>query len=407
MKMVHTHYTFYKSIIVLSIVLLLVCSSPISAEGYNSVTDQTGSDSSHYGGQYDLSAKHDVNLYVDKPDECTKILQTCYQEFRSWGMTPEGAAAICGNMYCESNGDPTITQGLCDWSSFSYGNTGLGLMQFTYWSIQVDLFNIAYEHDRSWTDLGVQLEMVSNYVGPHLKDSCSEFYEEGYSLRTLSDLFCTEYERPAINNVDERFAASDEYYNLFKDLPPKAYDGSLSSETVDTPDDTASLFSEGITAQWDLIGMPRRNGLTSELDIPDMATRDNLTITEKDNLVGIGEDIYATRQFDIWSKARVAVVFVGLLLLIYAIMLSMAVLFDNSNTFINISLVSVFTLGAIRYIHDKNILDKEEGVKYTSTKRMVVLLVVMFIIAGILISGGVIPAVIQGMYKMMEFLNVA
>ena len=153
--------------------------------------------------------------------------------------------------------------------------------------------------------------------------------------------------------------------------------------------------------------MPRRNGLTSELDIPDMATRDNLTITEKDNLVGIGEDIYATKQFDIWSKARVAVVFVGLLLLIYAIMLSMAVFFDNSNTFINISLVSVFTLGAIRYIHDKNILDKEEGVKYTSTKRMVVLLVVMFIIAGILISGGVIPAVIQGMYKMMEFLNVA
>lgn len=407
MKMVHIRYTFYKSIVILLIVLLLFYSCFLSVGAYSTVTDQTGSSSSSYGGKYDLSAKHDVNLYANNQEECKKILQTCYQEFRSWGMTPEGAAAICGNLYCESNGDPTITQGLCDWSSFSYGITGLGLMQFTYWSIQVDLFNIAHEHGRSWTDLGVQLEMISNYVGPHLKDSCKEFYEEGYALRTLSDLFCTEYERPAINNVDARYSASEGYFNSFKDLPAKKYDGSLSSDTSSTPEDTASLFSDSITAQWDLIGMPRRNGLTSELNIPDMATRDGLTIAEKDNLVGIGEDLYATKQFNVWARARVSVVFVGLLLLIYAIMLSMAVIFDNSNTFINISLVSVLTLGAIKYVNDKSFIEENEGVKYTSTKRMIVLLVVMYIIAGILISGGVIPAIIQTMYRVMGFMNIS
>lgn len=373
-------------------------------------TDQTGSTSSHYGGKYDLSANHDVNMYYKDQTKCDEIIQACYQEFLSWGMTPKGAAAICGNIACESGGDPTITENWCDWSNFRFGVTGIGLMGFTYWTIQVDLFNIAAETNRKWTDLAVQLKLIQNFIGPDLKEEGKEFYTEGYDVGTLANLFCAEYERPAINNFDARTSAANKYYNMFKDLPAKSYTGDLSAVDGNSSDLVSTLSAE-ITKEWDLKGMPTKSGLTLDLKIPTLASRNDLTISEQYNLAQIGSDISLTNHFNAWTTVRTVIVFIGLVLMVYAIFLLIAVLFDNWNSFLNISLVRVLTLGAINYskdidaVIDEDNVDKVKGKKYTSTKRMVVLIVVMFVFACILISGGLIPIIIQSIYRCVESIN--
>ena len=230
-----------------------------------------------------------------------------------------------------------------------------------------------------------------------------EFYEEGHTIRELSDIFCIEYEKPQTNNTDTRYNFAQQYYDKFKDLPPKDYDGSLSGGTSSSSEGTM-LGTTEITKEWDLVGMPQESGLVSEVSVPTLAKRGNLTITEQYNLVEIGKDISRTKEFDTWTTGRVVVIFIGILLMIYTLLMALAVIFDNWNNFINISLVGVLSLGVIHYVPNV-ILLKEEEVKYTSTKRMVVLLIVMFFISGLLISGGVIPFILQSIYNIVSYFN--
>ena len=406
---VHTLYNTGKKFLILFVVFVLIVS--LNAEcvfAYSQVTDLGNTTEYSYKGKYDLSAHHDVNVYWNPKENLydeesiDSILQTCYQQFRAWGITPNGAAAMVGNFRAEG-AEPTVLQDWVDWDDFVFGKTGFGLMGFTYWSVQADVFNLAAEQGKSWTDLGVQLQIIRDgYMHPEDKSIAKEFYEDGYTVEELSDLFCAEYERPKTNNFADRRSYSKDYYNKFKDLPPKDYDGSLASSSGSSQVDT--ITGANITNEWDLVGMPRKSGLVSEVNIPTLAKRENLSITEQYNLVEIGKDISRTKEFDAWTTGRVVVIFIGILMMIYTLLMALAVIFDNWNNFINISLVGVLSLGVIHYVPNILLL-KEEGVKYTSTKRMIVLLIVMFLISGLLISGGIIPFILQSIYNIVSHFN--
>lgn len=368
--------------------------------GYTIFTDQTGTTEGHYGGKYDLSAPHEVNKYYQDQKKVDEILQACYQQLLAWGITKNGAAAIVGNFRAEG-AEPTITESYVDWSEFRFGTTGIGIMGFTYYTLQADLFNTAFEQGKQWTDLGVQLTVLKNgYLHPDGDHSdMREFYEEGHSVDELADIFCAECERPAYNNFDDREGFANAYFEAFKDLPPQDYDGSLSTggATVDTTD---VLTGSGVVNEWELVGMPTKSGLTVDLDLPSLVSREDLSIPESYNLSQISESIALTHRFDAWQQARVVVIFVGLLMVIYAIMLALAMVFDNWNNFLDIGLVRILSLGRIKY--STGMEDIEEGTKYVSTKRLTVLIVVMFIVACIFISGGIMPFVVQWIYRIYE-----
>lgn len=422
--MVHIRYNTDKVKSVISIILCVIIVFCISIKdvyafnGYTNFTDESKywwngdiyNPVYKYLGEYDLSADHEVNLYYKDSEKIDEILQAVYQQCLAWGITKNGAAAIVGNFRSEG-AEPTITESYVDWDQFVFGKTGIGIMGFTWYSAQGDLFNTAHDMGKSWTDLGVQLKVFRDgYMHPDGNHAGQEeFYEEGHSLEELSNIFCAEYEKPRVNNFGDRYTNAQHYYELFKDLPPKDYDGSLSS--VNGSSSIETITGTSITKEWDLKGMPTKSGLTAELKIPTLASRNDLTISEQYNLAQIGSDISLTNHFNAWTTVRTVIVFIGLVLMVYAIFLLIAVLFDNWNSFLNISLVGVLTLGAINYskdidaVIDEDNVDKVKGKKYTSTKRMVVLIVVMFVFACILISGGLIPIIIQSIYRCVESIN--
>lgn len=401
---VHTQYnTDKKRLIALFLIIMLLaeCLTSISVGAVN-----VGS----YSGKYDLTKPHKVNQHYNPhknildEEYCDSQLQACYQQFLAWGVTEQGAAAMVGNFRAEGWVTDT-TQDWVDWDNFSYGVTGIGLMGFTYYAIQDKLFEVAEKQGKQWTDLGVQLETIKEWYFPLSK----KYYESGHTVEELSNDFCANYERPAVNNFGDRATYSKKYSKKFKSLKAKDYDGKLSTggnNSNDSDSDNSVITAGGSAVEeWQLTGMPSKSGLTADLNIPTLAKRSDLTTNEQYNLASIGSDISRNSEYNAWTMARRYIVFAGLLMVVYTLLLALAFLFDSWNTFFSISLVKIMSLGVINYSKDCYALENGEKTKYVSGKRVIILLIVMFIIGCIFISGGVIPVVIQTMYKFMSMFN--
>lgn len=364
-----------------------------------------------YSGKYDLDAPHVVNMqynpYTNTYDEakCDANLAACYQQFLAWGLTKNAAIAIVGNFRAEGCGGTDTTEGWSDWEDFTFGSTGIGLMGFTWWELQEKLFNNAYDMGVQWMDVGAQLKTIKDYYFP-LKDM---YYEEGYSIDELAADFCIAYERPAVNNTSDRASYAHQYFDKFKDLPAKDYDGSLADYSANgktTESDT--LTGDGST-EWDLVGMPAKSNLSAEAALGDVkfVTVDNIEdVTQRYSVAVIKEDIESLKSFNAWTTARTIVVFFGLLLLIYSLLLLLAMLFDKLNNIIDISLVGVLTFGLIKFSDDKEIGEEsEEKGNFINTRKMVIVIIVIAFVGGVLVAGGVVPFIMKSVYKITNGLS--
>lgn len=356
-----------------------------------------------YSGKYDLTASHTVNAHMSEDGYNEKVMKIFYQQLLAWGCTEEGACAVLGNCYRESSGYNDVTQGQIDWDDFEYGETGLGLVQWTYYTRQNLLFDTAADAGKQWTDLGVQLtvfkkEWIDKYDIKNFKTS--------HDLSALVNEFCDTYERPD-NKGEEygiRYNYALEWQEKVKGLEAKEYDGVLNDSSSDgsSSGDKNVELSGGIISEWELTGMPAKSGLTADAVNLSFVSKDSegLTAENRKDIAEIGTTIADTKTINAWVTVRVIIVFIGLLMFTYALMLLLALLFDKFNTIIDISLIGVLTLGMIKFSDDKYASNGEEDViRTTDTKRMIILIVVMVLIGGVFVSGGVIPAVVRAIYR--------
>ena len=362
-----------------------------------------------YSGKYDLTASHTVNAHMSEDGYNEKVMKIFYQQLLAWGCTEEGACAVLGNCYRESSGYNDVTQGQIDWDDFEYGETGLGLVQWTYYTRQNLLFDTAAEAGKQWTDLGVQLtvfkkEWIDKYDIENFKTS--------HDLSALVNEFCDTYERPD-NKGEEygiRYNYALEWQEKVKGLEAKEYDGVLNDSSSDgsSSGDKKVELSGGIISEWELTGMPAKSGLTADAVNLSFVSKDSkgLTAENRKDIAEIGTTIADTKTINAWVTVRVIIVFIGLLMFTYALMLLLALLFDKFNTIIDISLIGVLTLGMIKFSDDKYASNGEEDViRTTDTKRMIILIVVMVLIGGVFVSGGVIPAVVRAIYRVTSVVT--
>lgn len=390
----------------LSMLLLVLC----LVEGSTGVMAQTlVYDGESYSGKYDLTASHKVNAHMEESGYNEKVMKVFYQQLLAWGCTEEGACAVLGNCYRESSGYNDITQGQIDWDDFKYGKTGLGLVQWTYYTRQNLLFDTAADAGKQWTDLGVQLtvfkkEWIDKYDIKNFKTS--------HDLSALVNEFCDTYERPD-NKGEEygiRYNYALEWQEKVKGLEAKEYDGVLNDSSSDgsSSGDKKVELSGGIISEWELTGMPAKSGLTADAVNLSFVGKDSegLTAENRKDIAEIGTTIADTKTINAWVTVRVVIVFVGLLMFTYALMLLLALLFDKFNTIIDISLIGVLTLGMIKFSDDKYSSNGEEDViRTTDTKRMIILIIIMVLIGGVFVSGGVIPAVVRAIYRVTSMVT--
>jgi len=152
--------------------------------------------------------------------------QQIYNVFIHSGMTPEAALSMMGNMQCESGLEAGRVQG--DFSSFrtvskSYvarvtnrsiskdefcrDGLGFGLCQWTFHSRKRALLEWWEQSGKALDDPVMQCE----FAVAELKKDYRNLWNElctSHQLYTLTKMICEIYERPAHNNIDQRYTAA-------------------------------------------------------------------------------------------------------------------------------------------------------------------------------------------------------
>ena len=184
--------------------------------------------------------------------------ETIYKYLREGGLSHNGACAMMGNMYCESllKSDNVqdgfgytdeaytyqVDNKIITKAKFMTDAIGYGLCQWTYWSRKEELWNRTVGQHESVSDEYIQclfciVELKRDYSNlyTYLCGDCD--------LYTATSRICTEFERPAVNNINDRYNKAKEYDRDF------AKDSDPSSGGVPTPNPPQSTDSVEITVR--------------------------------------------------------------------------------------------------------------------------------------------------------------
>lgn len=185
--------------------------------------------------------------------------QIIYNRLRHHGITQAGALGILGNFECESNCEPFrvqgdfspyrttskayvqgVTSGSISRETFSRDAKGFGIYQLTYWTRKQGYYDF-------WKASGKALDSAELQVDYAVKEMQSDFPQLFAFLKQTTDVFtatsrvCREFERPAVNNIDARYAAAKRIqYEINLDgggdpdpQPEPQVDHSLKLRTID------------------------------------------------------------------------------------------------------------------------------------------------------------------------------
>ena len=152
--------------------------------------------------------------------------QEIYNLLRQGGLTEAATLAMMGNWQCESGLEPNRLQGdfspyrtlskdyvrrIEDFSLsrdvFAYDKKGFGLAQWTDYSRKQALWDAWHKSGLSIASAELQVkfalyELKTDYSG------LLDYLMVSNDLYTATSRICKEFERPAVNNIDARFAAA-------------------------------------------------------------------------------------------------------------------------------------------------------------------------------------------------------
>ena len=152
--------------------------------------------------------------------------QIIYNQLRKHGITKEGALGVLGNLDCESNCEPyriqgdfspyrtqskayvqSVMSGSVSKEQFCDGRVGKFIAQWTYPTRQAALWDFWKASGKPIDDAGMQADFVCKELqsdNPQL----FAFLKQTTDIFTAVSRVCREYERPAVNNIDARYASA-------------------------------------------------------------------------------------------------------------------------------------------------------------------------------------------------------
>lgn len=148
-----------------------------------------------------------------------------------------------------------------------------------------------------------------------------------------------------------------------------------------------SITGSSLVDEWEISGMPIRHDMTTNQVAVVLMGRDSLSLSEAEAIAMMGENIALLKEAELLDGMRTAIVFIGLVVILYGFMLMLAMVFDKANTFIDMSLVSVMTLGKVKY----DPFESAKGVEpkgYVSTRKLSMMAIIILLVGVLLVSSG-------------------
>ena len=358
---------------------------------------------------YDFDAPHpDINTpQSEESIEENRVL--LWHTIRSWGFSEAATAGLMGNFYGEcaynfTRADDKINN---DMRNFILGEHGIGLIMWTYWSIQERLFEICDEMGVQWTDANAQLVALkellwaSNWWSYGGNYSSLDDFMNTDDVILATDTVCWGFERPYAPwaHLDRRRAEAENVYDRFKGTE---VDLSLAQNT-DGQSGSEENIADGsfVLSEWDLDGMPSRGDLLEGSNNVRLPNYNDLGVSEANSVSLIKNNILLEQKFSFYDSIRVGVVFLGLLLITYSALILVAYLFDRTNNLLEISLISILTLGKLKYADGR---DYGTSKGYADSTKIIKVSILSIAIGLFIVSGGVFVVISEFMYKLVGVL---
>lgn len=185
---------------------------------------------------------------------------------------------------------------------------------------------------------------------------------------------------------DENQISVIRMYNATLSDPPKRLNGNETSTKVANNGSSSSGNSSSFIDESALVGMPDSSVLGNDREDVQLANRDDLSIEESNNLVSIKDNLDIKNSTTALDLARKISIFIGLLLMIYAILLILAITIDMINMWVDVSITRILTFGLIRVQTSPDEPVTPKG--YISPRKLRIVAIVIFLIGGVIISGG-------------------
>lgn len=205
-----------------------------------------------------------------------------------------------------------------------------------------------------------------------------------------------------ITSLDEYRVGSDPaYLRMVDDVSILGAVSSETEEAVKLAKSTGSLVTES-----DLTGMPIESTLLAEQKRLSLKSRDDLSQADQTKLVAI-ETALNAQKVTLGDRLFTIVSFIGLLVVLYSVFMIVCFIFDYTNTFIEISLLSLMSFGKWRIVSQEDVhngivkagQNKAKGVTYLTPKMLIFRAVVACIVGFLLISGAVSNFIASIVYR--------
>lgn len=145
----------------------------------------------------------------------------------------------------------------------------------------------------------------------------------------------------------------------------------------------------------ELVGMFPETFLLEGAKALSLPGRGSLSNKERVNLVSIKEAIALKYEWGIWDVIRVVIVFIGLCLLLYATFFGVAYIFDRTNNVIEISMISILSLGVLSYSDS----DDDDGWRRVNMKGLFRIEAALILVGLFLVGGGLANLITDILYR--------
>lgn len=155
-------------------------------------------------------------------------IQTIFNTLRGAGLTQAGALGVMGNLDCESGceanrlqGDfspyrtaskdytARVSNGSISRDQFAKDSKGYGLAQWTYFSRKYALYDWWQKSGKALDDAQMQTEfLLHELLTDGMYSKLLPILRTSVDTYECTKQFCIIFERPAINNIDARFASA-------------------------------------------------------------------------------------------------------------------------------------------------------------------------------------------------------
>lgn len=340
-----------------------------------------------------------------------KLSESIYKAALDAGASKEVAASLIGNIMQESGMRPEVVNPI-----------GAGGLFQMYKGRMTAMKNYASSKGKNWTDVQIQVEYalkvepkagnqfmiprsysldnVCATVTGSIKVDCSKAKEFSKGLNmdkylkiddigSATLLWSAMWERPGLGemSMNKRLTYAQQAHKQFSGVTS---DGGSNSDDSDSKDSKSEAdkgpsvtnSDKVITDEYELEGMGDKSKWVNGEEVKD-ATLNDLTVEEQYRLAQASDALQFEKDYAP-NMAGVGVSIIGFIFMLWAVLMFAALMFDKSNSIIDVNMTKTLSFGQMEYTSEKeDQTGKRVGMSKALTRVGIGFVIGIFLVSGV------------------------